>query len=384
MWETAFIAICVNIVLWILTMILMLQYVRLGKISRQQSMVNNNTSDLPCVAIVIVAQEEAEELRRHLPVFLTQKYPADYQVIVVDIHSTDDTLKMLEELEEHYPQLTHSSIPPSARDISKQRLAMMLGMKTACTEWVIFTKADCCPANDEWLASFMRNNTQGKNAIIGMTKYASCNNLLMQKRQFLRLWKQMIWIPFAENHYPYRADDELLAYRKEFFFEQNGFESDSRLLVGAASLLVNKNISAERCAISVRPDAILIQDNPPAHTWLQERVFCVDTFKHAANKYLYCSWYVIRLLLPLIYTITTIGTCFLWMDNYYVIGLMVFLWLSVKVIRDIAFNRTAKQFNIKAYHLLLPYLCAVIPLWELQAWTKWRLTSKKAFRKKFV
>ena len=384
MLETTVIALCVNAVLWIITIILMIHYARLGNISRRQSMVNISNPTPPSVAIIIVAQEEADKLRRHLPVFLEQKYPSEYQVIVVDIHSKDETLKLLEQFEEQYPHLTHSSIPASARDISMQRLAMMLGMKTACTEWVIFTQADCCPMNEEWLATFMHTNTNNKNAIIGLTRYADCNNWHMRKRQFLRLWQQMLWIPFAENHHPYQADDTLLAYRKSYFFEHNGFSSDSKLLAGAATLLVNKNISYQQCAISVNQNAILVQDNPLPHTWLQERVFAVETHRQARYKYLFRIWKAIKLLLPLLYTLSTIISCILWMDNYYVVGAAATLWLSTYIVRDIAFNRTAKQFGIKSYHFTLPYLCSIILLWDIQAWIKWRFTNKRAFRKKFV
>lgn len=384
MLETAVIALGVNLVLWGLTMILTIHYKRLGNISRRQNTPGRSNTALPSVAVVIVAQEEAEELRRHLPVFLKQKYPAEFQVIVVDIHSTDDTLKLLEKLEEEYPQLAHSSIPSSARDISKQRLAMMLGIKTAFTEWVVFTKADCCPESEEWLTSFMQAARQGKEAVIGLTRYAQRDSMLMQKRQFLRLWRQMLWIPFAQHHHPYKAEDTLLAYRKEYFFSHHGFESDSKRLVGAAALLVNKNISNRQCAISVSPEAMLIQDNPLPYTWLQERVFDVDIYKHAAHKFLYISWYTLRILLPLLYTLSTIAACILWLDNSIVLVTIAALWLSVGIVRDIAFNRTVRQFNMKAYHLLLPYLCSAVVVWEIHAWAKWRITSKKAFRKKFV
>ena len=381
---TTAIALCINVVLWVVSIILMVHYARLGKISRRQSMVNISNPTLPSVAIVIVAQEECDKLRRHLPVFLEQKYPTEYQVIVVDIHSTDDTLKLLEQLEEQYPHLTHSSIPSSARDISMQRLAMMLGMKTACTEWVVFTQADCCPKNEEWLATFMHTNTNGKNAIIGLTRYATCNNWLMRKRQFLRLWQQMLWIPFAENHHPYKADDTRLAYRKAYFFEHNGFSSDSKLLAGAAALLVNKNISCQQCAVSVNPNAVLVQDNPLPHTWLQERVFAIETRRQAKYKLLFRIWNATKLLLPILYTISTIISCILWMDNYYVVGAVAALWLCTYIVRDITFNRTARQLGIKTFHLTLPYLCSIILLWDIQAWIRWRFTNKKAFRKKFV
>jgi len=384
MLETTAIVLCVNVVLWAITIMLMIHYTRLGNISRRQSMVNISNPTLPSVAIIIVAQEEADKLRKHLPVFLKQKYPSEYQVIVVDIHSTDDTLKLLEHLEEQYLHLAHSSIPASARDISKQRLAMTLGLKTACTEWVIFTQADCCPESDEWLASFMHVNTNGKNAIIGLTKYASSNNWLMRKRQFLRLWQQMQWIPFAENHHPYWADNTLLAYRKNYFFEHHGFESDSKLLVGAAPLLVNRNISNGQSAISVHNKAILVQDEPLPHTWLQERVYSIAIRKNATNKYLYNYWYAIRAWLPILYTISTIVSCIMWISYPFLVGALTVLWLSTHIVRDITFNRTAKQLNIKTYHIMLPFLCLAIPAWNIQAWIRWRFTNKRAFRKKFV
>ena len=381
---TAVIMLCVNAVLWIISIILMLHYARLGKIGRIQSTESIKNTSLPSVAVVIVAQEEADKLRKHLPLFLEQHYPADYQVIVVDIHSSDDTLKLLEEMEAAYLHLSHSSIPASARDISMQRLAMTLGMKTACNEWVVFTQADCYPETGEWLLNFMNTELQGKNAIIGFTKYVQGNSWMMKKRQFFRLWQQILWIPFATNHHPYRADDTILAYRKDYFFEHNGFASDSKLQVGAATLLVNKNISRQQCAVSIGRKAILLQDNPLPHTWPQEEVFFMETRRHTTYKCLYRTWYAIKVLLPLLFTLSTIVCCLLWLQNEIVLGILTALWISIYIIRDIYFRKTTKQFDIKSYHLTLPYFCSMIPLWDIQAWLKWRFTNKREFRKKFV
>ncbi len=381
---TAVIMLCVNAVLWIISIILMLHYARLGKIGRIQSTESIKNTSLPSVAVVIVAQEEADKLRKHLPLFLEQHYPADYQVIVVDIHSSDDTLKLLEEMEAAYLHLSHSSIPASARDISMQRLAMTLGMKTACNEWVVFTQADCYPETGEWLLNFMNTELQGKNAIIGFTKYVQGNSWMMKKRQFFRLWQQMLWLPFATNHHPYRADDTILAYRKDYFFEHNGFASDSKLQVGAATLLVNKNISRQQCAVSIGRKAILLQDNPLPHTWPQEEVFFMETRRHTTYKCLYRTWYAIKVLLPLLFTLSTIVCCLLWLQNEIVLGILTAIWISIYIIRDIYFRKTTKQFDIKSYHLTLPYFCSMIPLWDIQAWLKWRFTNKREFRKKFV
>lgn len=381
---TTVIALCINFVLWILSIMLMLHYARLGKISRKQSAECIKYTMLPSVAVVIVAQEEAEKLRRHLPLFLEQHYPSEYQVIVVDIHSSDDTQKLLEELEGKYPHLTHTSIPVSARDISMQRLAMTLGMKTACAEWVIFTQADCCPETEGWLASFMNTDTQGKHAILGFTRYAQCNSWMMKKRQFFRLWQQMLWIPFATKHHPYRADDTLLAYRRDYFFGHNGFASDSKLLVGASTLLVNNNISRQQCAVSIDRKAILLQDNPLPHTWPQEEVFFMETRKHTKYKCLYRTWYAIKVTVPILFTLSTIVSCVLWFQDHIVTGILAGLWLFLYIFRDIAFRKTTKQFNIRSFHLTLPFFCSLIPLWDIRSWLKWRFTNKREFRKKFV
>ena len=90
------------------------------------------------------------------------------------------------------------------------------------------------------------------------------------------------------------------------------------------------------------------------------------------------------MLIPLIYMTSTVVTCILCLENYILTGVTAALWLCVWIVRDIVFNRTARQLNIKTFHLLLPFLCAAVPVWESQAWIKWCLTSKKVFRKKFV
>lgn len=382
--ETTVTILCVNAVLWILSIMLMRHYACLGNISRMQSTESIRDTMLPSVAVVIVAQEEEEKLRRHLPLFLRQHYPSEYQVIVVDIHSSDNTLKLLEELEGKHPHLTHTSIPVSARDISMQRLAMTLGMKTACTEWVVFTQADCCPETEEWLASFMNTDTQGKHAIIGFTRYAQCNGWMMRKRQFFRLWQQMLWIPFATKHHPYRADDTLLAYQRDYFFEHSGFASDSKLMVGAVTLLVNNNISRQQCAVSISRKAMLLQDNPLPHTWPQEEIFFMETRKHTKYRCLYRTWYAIKVLLPVLFSLTTIISCVLWFQNQIVTGILVGLWLTLYMVRDIEFRKTTKQLDIRSYHFTLPVFCSLIPLWDIRSWLKWHFTNKREFRKKFV
>ena len=57
---------------------------------RETKGVTEYLEDLPPVSVIICARDEEENLRKFLPFVLEQDYP-DYEVIVVNDGSTDDT-----------------------------------------------------------------------------------------------------------------------------------------------------------------------------------------------------------------------------------------------------------------------------------------------------
>ena len=86
--------------------------------------------ELPPLSVVICARNESENLRRNLPTILKQDYP-DFEVIVINDGSTDESEDLLSALEEEYPNLYHSFTPDSARYISRKKLALTLGIKAS-------------------------------------------------------------------------------------------------------------------------------------------------------------------------------------------------------------------------------------------------------------
>ena len=58
----------------------------------------------PKVSVIICAKNEADHLKENLPKILAQHYP-DYEVIVVNDNSTDDTETILNDLSTSFPRL---------------------------------------------------------------------------------------------------------------------------------------------------------------------------------------------------------------------------------------------------------------------------------------
>ena len=104
--------------------------------------------ELPPLSVILCARNEADNLRKILPAILEQDYP-QFEVIVINDASTDETEDVLGYMEEKYPHLYHSFTPDSARYISHKKLALTLGIKASKHDWLVFTETNCMPAMAE-------------------------------------------------------------------------------------------------------------------------------------------------------------------------------------------------------------------------------------------
>lgn len=372
-----------ELLLWLACLLLALRFRRFVMDGREQGR-GVVAAAMPSVTLIVVTQDDEASLREVLPRFLEQRYAGEFMVVVADIRSKDETMGYLQEMEECYPHLSHTTVPVSARDISLQRLAMTLGERAASTEWVVFTDSSCCPPDDMWLTAFMSQAGSGKDAVLGLTVYKGWKDWTACKQQFFRLWQQSLWLPFARAHAPYRAEESLLAYRTAHFRRHGGFGADASLSSGAAALLVNKNVARGRCTAAFSRESILVQNLPPCRKWQEDRSFFMETRRHARQGFLYRMWYAANAWLPLLYTLNTLGLILWHIPNYYTIGILAAMWIIVQTVRTWSFRSLCRYVGVQSFGLTYVLLESLIPLWDISAWLRWRFTNKRTFRKKFV
>ena len=347
------------------------------------------------LSIVIPAHNQAQELRCHLPRILEQDYD-DFEVIVVDIASTDETKDVLEKLELSYPQLRHTHTPASARDISLERLALTLGFRAARHEWVVLTRADCEPATPHWLTCLGEAANTEKSIILGAAKYDEQQHTWFEmKVSYFRLHYTIANLRHIQDGYPaVRADECNMAIRRSLFLETEGFGRHINLLTGAAELLVNSLSTSTNTTVVTVPKAIVIQDCMPARRlWIKHRTFYMETRRYQRNTAYYrfkenlkmtLTWLMFLCVVgywPLINHLAIPQTAPLWMLT----GLLALLWLIVAIHCLVSFNRTASEMGYKRrYYLSLPILSLSLPIWNALSWFRHLLTPKNEFRKKFV
>ena len=97
-------------------------------------------------SIIMTVYDQAPELRDNLPVFLTQEYEYDYEIIIVDEKSTDETSDVLKLLKEDYSHLYTTFLPkPHSPQIRKKKMAINIGVKAAKYDWLIITNINNKP-----------------------------------------------------------------------------------------------------------------------------------------------------------------------------------------------------------------------------------------------
>lgn len=178
------------------------------------------------ISVIIITFNQEEFLRRHLSNWLEQDLLKS-EVIVVDMNSEDNTILLLEQQEEIYNNLRHISLPASARGISKDRLAIMLGMRMADNDRVIITTPRCYPTDNTWMAQVNATwNTQ--RPILLIPVWPDLRKPTCKQR----------WNRFLARHGHPRLLGPALGYNRQLFLQQNGFPSRLKPKQSALDTLV--------------------------------------------------------------------------------------------------------------------------------------------------
>jgi len=124
------------------------------------------------VSVVITANNKASFLRENLEYFLKQDYP-DFEVIVVDECSEDDTQEVLAEMQQYYPHLKTTRIFPDTKFRSTKKLAMNIGILAARHDIILYAEINCRPLSSDWLASMQAYFTPNTAVVLGYANYSA-------------------------------------------------------------------------------------------------------------------------------------------------------------------------------------------------------------------
>jgi len=194
------------------------------------------------VSVIICARNEAENLSNFLPAVLEQDYP-DYEVIVVNDCSEDNSYVILGKYLMQYPHLKISTINKDPKFTHNKKFAQFIGIKAAKNEILLFTDADCQPESDKWLEGMTSHFDDKITFVLGYGGYRAEKGLLNKYIRYDSMTIAMQYLGMAIRGIPYMGVGRNLAYRRSSFFANKGFGAHTNLASGDDDLFVNTNAS---------------------------------------------------------------------------------------------------------------------------------------------
>jgi len=206
------------------------------------------------VSVVICARNEAENLQKYLPKILAQNY-SDFEVIVVNDCSEDDTLPILNEFKETYKNLYVTTIHQDSTFSHGKKLALSIGIKAAKNNFLLLTDADCEPVSENWIREIVGNYTQNIEIVLLYGGYNQEKGLLNRIIRYDTLFSALQYFTLAAARVPYMGVGRNLSYKKSMWTENKGFSSHSHVISGDDDLFINHNLKKGNYTIDISPES---------------------------------------------------------------------------------------------------------------------------------
>ncbi len=232
------------------------------------------------VSIVIAARNEYVNLEKNLKAILEQYYP-QFEVIVVNDCSWDESQKLLEYYQEVYAHLKVCKIVEQEKYPTGKKFALTLGIKAAKYQQLLFTDADCMPASKNWLSSMSAGFSTNKQIVLGFSPYKSYPGLLNLFIRFEAAMTAVFYFSAALAKKPFMGVGRNLAYTSSLFFGNKGFAKYQHLMSGDDDLFINQVASPSNVQIQLHPDSFMYTEPKLNYkAWSDQKSRHINTGKY--------------------------------------------------------------------------------------------------------
>lgn len=323
---------------------------------------NSINTDYPSVSIILCVDNQVKDLRQNIDSIFEQDYP-NFEVIIVDLASEDDTSIYLEHLEQQHANFYYSFIPPSARFISKRKLAQTIGVKASKNDWLVFTEINCRPTSNQWLKKLMQKRDDKTDIILGYNRYKREETGLNRLISYENLLFNMRFLSLALTGSPYMGVGRNLAYKKELFYQTKAFNNQLNLQRGEDDLFVNQFANEKNTRVALSTDAVVeVEPLKKMKDWrLLKKSYLLSMKRYkGGNEYTIGFETTTRLLFMLLSIALIIGGLFF--GGWIISLITLFIFLIHWAIQFIIINKVAKKMGeARRYFLCIPLFNIIIP-----------------------
>ena len=284
------------------------------------------------VSVIVCAKNEADNVFRFIPLLAEQDYP-DYEILLIDDASSDTTLEIFEEFEKQYSNVRLVKVKNNEAFWGNKKYALTLGIKAAKKDYLLLLDADCYPASKDWITTMSSQFTMQKTIVLGYGAYEKVANSFLNKIiRFETLLTAVQYFSWAKIGKPYMGIGRNLAYKKEEFFNVNGFISHIQVRSGDDDLFINQVATKKNTTICYAPESFTYSEpKTKFKDWFNQKRRHVSTAQlyKPFDKIQLTLFYVSQLLFFILATLL-LAFQFQWIIVLSLVGFRyLFTWITL-------------------------------------------------------
>ena len=312
------------------------------------------TSPAPLSLIYTVRNEETRLKNNLAPVLSIND--VDFEVIVVDDFSQDNSFQVLGMLRGRSDRLKVSTLQQETRFSTK--MAQNLALKAASNDWILPVPISYKNATSEWISGISNALDSSKTVVVS---YSSAEN----SRGFVnRIYRAENYLSFVKsvgyilNNVPFIYSEENVAFQKKKYFELGGHGLKISEPYANLELLINFFIRKKTTTILFQSDtAIKKSEDIIWNDYLDILKKSLRIEKHlpVSKKVVLAFDEFTKMLFPPAIAVTIILLFELWPI---ICGLLAIMFIARLVIIKITQNRLNERkifISSLAYDLVIPY-----------------------------
>ncbi|MFN0031097.1 MAG: glycosyltransferase [Flavobacteriales bacterium] len=264
----------------------------LGYYLKAAKKTNSESNNHKPVSIVISARNEEKNLIEHIPAIMEQDYP-NFEVVVVNDSSWDDTQGILKALQVRYNNLHVVNLDEEKQNMQGKKFALTLGIKAAKHDIILLTDADCVPTSNHWIRQMTAQINEQHEIVLGVSPYRAYPGWLNKIIRFDTLMIAASYIGFAKAGKPYMGVGRNLCYSKDAFFKVGGFRNHYSIASGDDDLFINQVATSRNTLVVVTPEAHTTSEPKRSwNQWFRQKRRHLTTTPHykAAHKRMLAIW----------------------------------------------------------------------------------------------
>ncbi len=216
------------------------------------------------VSVIVCARDAYEYLIDLIPAVLSQDYP-DFELVIVNDCSQDDTEEYLKDLARNNPKINLVNLTQNLNFFHGKKFPLSMGIKSAKYDLLLLTDADCIPNTNQWIKEMVATYNDNTEIVVAYGPYFERKGLLNKLVRFDTLYIAMQYMSLALAKKPYMGVGRNLSYRKSTFIKNKGFTSHYNIPSGDDDLFISQVANKRNTGVYV--DAVNRVESEPKKTW---------------------------------------------------------------------------------------------------------------------